>query len=1371
MKTNNNTGRARRGSTCGKTLAVTLLLSPWAVAASYSWTGDHDSNWSDSRNWAPSGVPGVNDDVTITDGNVNAGGSRTVKTFSLHNSTVSNMDTLTATTATLNGTSHLTVATANLAHLNTTGGTIQSATINLTSSSTWTGLTIRNSSLNLAEGASVNLPSGVSDFFHTTFNNQGTVTMSGGQLRGYETAVIENHGTWSLQNTETPFTSLYGGNIFNNHGVLQKNGTAPVTNLGNSWTFNLMGQTRANSGILNLATTTNLPNGAELTGPGTIDIVGNTHLSGVVTETVSSLRLNSGGQLICSETAAFNGTLDWLDGTISGTFHIAGGSQLEVKGPEIHRLNILAGIENHGVLRWHGSGPINAYERNTIHNHADGTIDIAADGTPFTILYGGSQLENDGTVIKSAGSETATFKSLAFRNNGSLVSNSGTIELQPLTELTDGSTLSGSSSILFNGDVRLSGTVTETVNSLWMIGETLTGTAPCSLVGSLDYEAGTLAGAIGIPHGSLLNITGEEFKRLNINSRLDVHGELRWTGPRPLQFYENSVVQIHPDGVCNLSNDGDPFDSVYGGNELIIEGTFQKSNGSGGTTVCDSPTIRHKGDILCNTSTLEFTNTLYFEDSSTISGTGQVNLNGTMHLPGTVEFTAPTTWIGGSITGTGGSINGLLEWTGGISYGDCVIGSSGRLVVSDGTGAEKRLHVLATLEVSGALELSSGTLIAYERTLIKINSGGRCEGTGTALISITYGGNVLEVAPGGLLTTTSSGDLQINNQLVNHGLVSIPAGTLACHGGGGPSTGTYQATSGGTLLFTGGIHELDTDSTITGSGDIRVTGGTLRAIAPVNAIAHLDGGTIEGQLPDGEFRFLDGSSWSNGYLGGQSVIPNGATLHVDGSDPELRRLNLGAALDIQGKLKLNGNGHIQAYEKCLVEIDASGTLELTDDGSPFQIVYGGSSLTNHGTILKSGGDGDSLLQSIPYFSDGTINCQSGRIAINGPFSFWDGNTITGPGNTALIGGTTTLAGTTTVDSSVLELAGAELLGVAESMASLTGQSIEWSSGTVSGVVSFNGAASTTTDGFRRINLNGELRNAGTLTLNGSGVVQCYENSTLRNLPTGTLNTPGAVSISRVYGGNLFINEGTLTIGSPTGTLTVAPPFQQTSTGRLVVGVAGNSPDFDRLVVNNTATLAGTVVANLEGGFSPPVDTSFEVVDANTRVGTFDQAIAARFDVTYPVIGAPPVSQQNVVLVVKAGNSLDYDSWAEEHSLSGDDALPGADPDNDGVDNFTEYALNMNPNTIDQLPLGQSVADFEGVPCLVLHYRVWENRIGAGLRYLPETSTDMIDWHQNGMIDELDPSPPVIAGSEARMCRIPLNSSKQFLHLRFTNLSL
>ena len=1367
MKKRKNTESSHppRGLFKGGAIFLMIACAPLAHAANISWTGDFDSNWGDSRNWSPAVVPGAGDDVTINGSSVNAGGNRTVNSLTIHDSGISGMGALSATTLSVSGTAWIDADSASLAHLNVSSGTVRIDSVNLSSTSTWTGGRFESAAIEVQPQASVSIPTGVPDLAHTTLTNRGTVTQSAaGQLRGWENGIIENHATWNLTNTATPFTSLYGGNVFNHHGLLHKNGNAAETSLANNWTFNLNNHTRVDAGILNLVATTNLIDGAQLTGTGTIDIKGPANLSGIVNENIANLRLNSGGHLICTDTAAFNGSLTWIHGTISGTYNVRVGSSLEAQGTEIHRLDNYAGISNHGLIRWTGSGSIEFFENNLLHNHPDGTFEIAADGTPFKTLYGGNQLLNDGTIVRSTGAGVAMVQSVPFVNNGTLTCNSGTLELKSYSELNSGLSLSGTAAIHLNGDIRMNGTVSETVNSLKLTGATLTGNNACQFMGILEVEAGFLQGAIEVPQGSTIILTGESLKRLSGNSRIDVHGTLRWDGPSPFQFFENSIVHIHPNGVCDLTADGDPFDSVYGGNEIIIEGTFVKSAGAGESTTCDSPVIRQRGIIRCDVSTLTFTNTLYFEGNGTVTGTGNISLNGTMHLPGTVTVNGPTTWVAGSLTGTGGTINGLLEWTGGLSFGNWNIGNQGRLKVVDGTGALKRLSGSNQVEVFGVLEMASGTLQTYENTLIQIKTGGKVEGTGNTLMTSIYGGNVLEVEPGGLLTTTATGSLQLNNQVLNRGLVEPAAGTLSCNGGGGPSTGNFNADPGATLLFTGGTHELDASSTVTGTGDIRVTGGLVRAISPVDARIHLDGGTIEGLAPDGEFRFQSGSQWSKGYLSGIIAIPAGKTLDVNANAPGLRRLNYGAELGIEGTMKITGTGQIQAYEQNTIEVKSGGTLEMTTDGSPFVAVYGGSSLMNHGTILKSGGTADSAIQSVPGVNDGIIECRSGRITFNGTYTFEDGSTIQGAGRTALIAGTSTLSGTTTVSNSTLELAGAILSGAP---GVLTGQNFEWSSGSISGVVTLNGVSSTTTGGVHRINYQAELRNSGVFTLGGSGNIQCWEQSTLRNLVDGTLNTADQASVSRVYGGNLFVNEGTLNIGTTTGSLTVNPPFEQTGTGRLIVGVAGLPNGFDRLVTTGTATLAGTLIANLEGGFNPPVGTSFEVVDAYSRVGTFSQVTAPRFDVTYPVVGDPPVSQNNVVLVARQGSDLSYEDWADDHSLTGNDALPGSDPDKDGNDNFTEYVLNMNPSVGDAVPLTKSVETHGGTRWIIIRYRTWDSRIAAGVGYHPETSTNLIDWHDTGIVDEVDPGAPVISGSEARWCRVPLDQAKKFLHLRFS----
>jgi hypothetical protein len=334
---------------------------------------------------------------------------------------------------------------------------------------------------------------------------------------------------------------------------------------------------------------------------------------------------------------------------------------------------------------------------------------------------------------------------------------------------------------------------------------------------------------------------------------------------------------------------------------------------------------------------------------------------------------------------------------------------------------------------------------------------------------------------------------------------------------------------------------------------------------------------------------------------------------------------------------------------------------------------------------------------------------------------------------------------------------------------LAGSTIEWSSGYVSGKVTLNGLATTTGSGFRRLNSSAELRNAGVFTLAGGGVIEGYELSTLRNLPGATLHATGQVRLTKFYSNNSVINEGTMTIGTSPGRMIIDSPFIQTASGRLEVGVAGPgtaAPDFDILQVNASATIAGTLVANLEGGYNPAEGTAFEILTSSSRSGVFDQLIASRFNVTYPTTGNPPVSMNNVVLTATAGTSLDYATWAAGYNLTGDDALPGADRDRDGSPNLVEYALNMNPNQSDIAPLTSGVEPMSGSDWLVLRYRRWQDRVNAGLIYQPLTSTNLVGWTPIGIIDEPDPDAPEVSGSEARRCRVQKNGSRNFLRLAF-----
>jgi hypothetical protein len=136
-----------------------------------------------------------------------------------------------------------------------------------------------------------------------------------------------------------------------------------------------------------------------------------------------------------------------------------------------------------------------------------------------------------------------------------------------------------------------------------------------------------------------------------------------------------------------------------------------------------------------------------------------------------------------------------------------------------------------------------------------------------------------------------------------------------------------------------------------------------------------------------------------------------------------------------------------------------------------------------------------------------------------------------------------------------------------------------------------------------------------------------------------------------------------------------------------------------------------------------------------------------------------------VLLVATGAGLAYATWAASYELAGDAALPGMDPDGDGQVNFLEYAFNTSPILAAASPTRFAVEENGGHAWLVLRYRMWQDRVDAGLNYQPQRSADLGVWLTEGIIDEPDLGAPPLAGSAARRCRIPLHpGSREFLRL-------
>lgn len=139
-----------------------------------------------------------------------------------------------------------------------------------------------------------------------------------------------------------------------------------------------------------------------------------------------------------------------------------------------------------------------------------------------------------------------------------------------------------------------------------------------------------------------------------------------------------------------------------------------------------------------------------------------------------------------------------------------------------------------------------------------------------------------------------------------------------------------------------------------------------------------------------------------------------------------------------------------------------------------------------------------------------------------------------------------------------------------------------------------------------------------------------------------------------------------------------------------------------------------VLLNLPPG--QPLDLEFKWLDSPTSSGDImavytdgEAAPSGRFNFHYRESSASPAP---------------YPAWAKEKGLSTTNALFGADPDEDGLDNLLEYALGGSPTHADALavrPVGRFSTDFG-----VYTYNRRRNASAFGLTYSIAYKTNLLD---------------------------------------------
>ncbi|MCW1924430.1 autotransporter-associated beta strand repeat-containing protein [Luteolibacter arcticus] len=375
-------------------------------------------------------------------------------------------------------------------------------------------------------------------------------------------------------------------------------------------------------------------------------------------------------------------------------------------------------------------------------------------------------------------------------------------------------------------------------------------------------------------------------------------------------------------------------------------------------------------------------------------------------------------------------------------------------------------------------------------------------------------------------------------------------------------------------------------------------------------------------------------------------------------------------------------------------------------------------ITGTGTLVKTGAGtwmlGNAGRVGIAMGAGGLIDVQEGVVSTGSHQNSWTGNLA----SMNLASGATIDLPAENIWVDALTGSGSIINSYAPSGGRTVNVGVADGSGTFSGTIASGGLLALTKAGTGTQIFTGTHTYTGTTTING-GTLQIGNGGTTGSLATGSgIVTNGTLAFNRsdaisqgthFSGGNIGGTGGLTQMGPGKLTLTANNSYAGTTAvtgGELAIGLAPGTKwdvqhldlaagttlsldNFDSESGNaavdaiQTLTTAGTVTLKVSGNFT--VGT-FPLIwyQTGTEIGGAGYAAFALAPLPSGVTGhlAHDAESSTVTLVVEQVVVSPFQSWISTSypSLSGDDALPGADPDDDGMSNLDEFAFMGDPTS-------------------------------------------------------------------------------------------
>lgn len=621
----------------------------------------------------------------------------------------------------------------------------------------------------------------------------------------------------------------------------------------------------------------------------------------------------------------------------------------------------------------------------------------------------------------------------------------------------------------------------------------------------------------------------------------------------------------------------------------------------------DDVTINRPGDIVVTHATgNDSIRSLVSEEAIEFTGGSlALNTSGEMSVVNNaLRFSA------GTLTGPGQlRVTGLLTWTGGTMRGTGKTIAAGGLALSGAAVDPPRVLDTRAFDNVGTATWSASGHVTFANNAVFTNLAGATfdvQGDASLLGNGTFSnlGTFRKSAGAGVTTVAFA-----VNQSGIPAQTQVQSGTLRL-AGGGSSSRPFALAAGTVLNIQAGTYTFQTGTTVTGTGLVQVSGGTL-VVTTDMTVANLEqtGGTLtsgitlrsqtftfSGGLRDGAggHVILGTFTWmGGGFDRGWTAVETGGIWNISGSaDKGMYR----HTIDNKGAASWTGTGAVYGSTFTTIINRLGASFTVNNDASLCYCGGGGRpSFINEGLFRKAGGVGTT---SVGYIFNnsvtGTVQVQSGTLVLGMPFGTSSGNftvaagstllltgdtftpssSITGAGNVRIeaLGFTATIAGTYDISGNTFISGAANFIGTTAARTGtltfnglagfgiLTGSAtvsvtglFTWASGTMSGSGRTSALGGMQLSGADGKTLDGRtLENRGNATWTGGNLV-LRNGAVLTNVADATLTAQGDVSL--MHGGGAvptFTNAGTFRKASGTGVTRIEATFTNPLSGTVDV---------------------------------------------------------------------------------------------------------------------------------------------------------------------------------------------------------------------------